>query len=149
MYRFSQTTLDFYLGSKREKLLSKSLASHKIEHLGERMTKAMEERRRFLRHLSSSKRYESLLKRGYVDLPLMGPPLGLNGHDHSAPMTESLQTKAFKVWLEGYWRTYGFSLKWYLRDDCPDSMEMDWPRPQVHIVQGPTTPIWVLRISWS
>ena len=161
MGRFSQPTLAFYLASKRDKLLTKSLdkalALSTVEtkegsDVGAMMCGAMEARRRFLKALTSSKAtkgMKKILKRGYVELPLLGPAIGINGQDFMPPDTEALQTEAIKRWLEAYWSSHGFSCGWRQDRSNPDSLLVDWPACGTsHIVQGPPTPIWILRISW-
>ncbi len=162
--KFCQRTLPSYLDIKREKILEKAFdtalqsgtlieGGEAKDQVGEMMMEAMEKRRRFLRSLPSSKTSnasanEKILKRGYVDLALIGPSIGLNGRGFMPLPTETLQTTAIRAWIEGYWRSYAFRTRWFQRDDCPDAIEEDWPRQVKHIVQGPSTPIWVLRISW-
>jgi hypothetical protein len=159
MGKFSQPSLAFYLGAKREKLLFKSFSSslnpegggHEPCMVGEMINEAMDEKRRFLRSLASSSSTGSakkLLKRGHVDLPLVGPAIGVTSQ-FTPPDTETLQTKSIKAWIESYWKSHGFKTTWSCRSDNPDSVEMDWPRPANHVTIGPPTHIWVLRIYWD
>jgi len=170
MGRFSQPTLAFYLSSKREKVLTKTLYKafgscgscdgHETKEHGTdvgammstAMSDAMEDKRRFLKSLTSSKatkRMKKILTRGYVDLPLVGPAIGINGREFMPPPTHTLQSEPIKKWLEGYWISHGFSCSWNQDVSNPDSVVMDWPHREIpHTVQGPPTPIWILRIFW-
>lgn len=161
MGRFSQPTLAFYLRSKREKVLTQSLndaiGSSSIrptttnQDIGAWMTGAMETKRHFLKSLTSSKAtnaIKAILKRGFVDLPLVGPAIGFQGQGVVSPYTEVLQSEPIKAWIEGYWKSHGFSCAWHHDVSMPDMVRMDWPRTQTYIVQGPPTPIWILRIVW-
>ena len=162
MGKFSQPSLGYYLSTKREKnlsnLFSESLKSFvnkegskvkSSEQVGEMMTDAMDIKRRFLRSLTSgSGPSKTILKRGYVDLPLVAPAIGLISTEFLSPPTETLQTKSIRDWVEAYWHSHGFVTSWYCLYDKPDRVEMDWPRHETHIVQGSSTHIWVLKISW-
>lgn len=120
--------------------------------VGAMMNAAMEDKRRFLKGLTSSKAtraIQTILKRGYVDLPLVGPAIGVNGRGFMPPPTQALQSEPIRKWLEGYWMSHGFSCAWHQDTSNPDVVVVDWPGCETsHIVQGPPTPIWVLRISW-
>jgi len=100
---------------------------------------------------------KKVLKRGFVELPLVGPVIGVNGQGFMPPHTETLQSAAIKDWLEGYWVSHGFSCAWRQDRSNPDSVLDNWAphTPDMtasstrnHIVQGPPTPIWILTISW-
>lgn len=141
MPKLYQPTLGWHMSKRRDALLLKGFT---LDEWGDAITEAMEVKRRFLQSLKKG----IILKRGYVDLPLLGPAIGVNSMEASvkAP-TEAFQTQAVASWIEGYWLRYGFKTSWRVEEGL-DSFRMDWPREAVHIVQGRPTPIHILRIGW-
>ena len=136
-----QPTLAWHLGKRREALLLKGF---EVEDWGDLINEEMETKRRFLQGLKKG----SILKRGFVDLPLLGPVIGVNAKTAGVTVpTEAFQTRAVASWVEGYWVRYGFETSWRVEEPC-DSFATDWPRHAVHIIQGPTTPVHVLRIGF-